>query len=167
MKNRPVKLKNSGSLVNYLMGHNDSVPEVGKGATICHWSDRDAYEVLEFDEKKKTVVIQRYVPKRIDNNGMGDSQTYEYKELTGSKITLYFKWGSWKTKHKKFVFTDEALKKYGTNYKTMHEEFKAQGGKYAGAFIGSEVKGLTRSKNEWNSVNIIFGIKQEFYDFTF
>lgn len=50
----------AGGFFNQLMGNNASLPEVGKGATILHYSDRSAYEVLEVSDDKKDVVIRRY-----------------------------------------------------------------------------------------------------------
>ena len=49
--------KDTGSIVNYLYGNNATVPIIGKGATVLLWTDRHAYEVLEINEKEKTVVI--------------------------------------------------------------------------------------------------------------
>ena len=82
MKNN-MKVKETGSLVNLLMDNNIGVPEVGKGATILSWSDRHAYEVMSASEDKTRVLIQRYLPERVDKNGMSDMQEYEYEKLNG------------------------------------------------------------------------------------
>ena len=65
--------KTTGSLSNYLMGNNATLPEVGKGATILHWTDRSAYEVIEVSENKMECIIQRYDSERVDGLGMFDS----------------------------------------------------------------------------------------------
>jgi len=36
----------AGNFINQVMGNNCSVPVVGEGATILHYSDREAYEVI-------------------------------------------------------------------------------------------------------------------------
>ena len=175
MKNEPKfkqkgrKIGSAGSFFNQLMSHNSSIPEVGKGATLLFYSDRHAYEVIEVDEKKKMAVIQRYNPKRIDSYGMSDSQDYEYKELTEEKITLYYKWGSWKQKHNVVRFTDEAGKLYGMFGRELHDAYQKAGGQYNDrrCFITSIIPGLTKMTTEWSSVNIIFGEKREYYDYSF
>ena len=157
----------TGSLVNWMMGNNQTIPEIGKGATMLFHSDRHAYEVIDVNEKSKSVVIQRYHPKRVDKLGMSDQQSYEYNELIEGTITLYYKWGSWKKKHVGFTFTDEAHKKYGNHGKLLNEAFSKAGGVYNGVFINSLIEGLTKLKIEWTTVNIIFGVKQEYYDYSF
>jgi len=51
-------------------------PQIGMGATITHWTDRDAGTVVAWDGK--VICVQQDHAKRIDNNGMSDSQQYEY-----------------------------------------------------------------------------------------
>lgn len=168
-KQKGTRIGAAGGFFNQLMSHNSSVPVVGEGATLLFYSDRHAYEVIEVDEKKKMAVIQRYHPTRLDKLGMSDSQDYEYKELTEEKITLFYKWGSWKQKHNVVRFTDEAREKYGDFGKELHEAYKAAGGEYNdhSAFISSVIPGITKMTTEWSSVNVIFGTKQEYYDYSF
>ncbi|MBW3020186.1 hypothetical protein KY334_02740 [Candidatus Woesearchaeota archaeon] len=166
-KQKGRRLGSAGGFINQLMSNNSTVPKVGEGATEILYSDRHAYEVLAFDEEKKAVTIQRYAPTRLDKLGMSDVQNYEYKELTGSPMNLYYKWGSWKRKGIKYVFTDEFCKMYKDNYKLMHEEYKRRGGKYIGGFVGQVIEGITKKKIEWHTMNIIFGVKEEYYDFSF
>jgi len=168
MKANKMKLgTQTGSLFNHLMSNNESVPVVGKGATVLYWTDRHAYEVLEVNEEKKTCVIQRYDPKRTDNLGMSDSQDYEYKELTGPKITLYYKWGAWRSKSRQITFTDEVRKEFADNSSKLHEAYKYAGGEYIDALIVTVIPGLTKEHYEYDKVNIIFGVKKEYYDFSF
>ena len=168
MKNRGTKLSHSGSLFNYMMSHNETVPKVGEGATELLYSDRHAYEVLEVDEKKKRVLLQRYAPKRIDGLGMSDSQAYEYKELQGEPFYIFYKWGSWKTKHRSVHFTKEACEKYGDFGHAIHEVYKSMGGQYNhNARIDTVIPGLTEEHTEWHNFNVIFGVKREYYDFSF
>jgi hypothetical protein len=168
-KQKGTRIGAAGGFFNQLMSHNSTVPVVGEGATMLFYSDRHAYEVIEVDEKKKMVVIQRYAPTRLDKLGMSDSQDYEYKDFTEEKITLYYKWGGWKHKHNVVRFTDEARKKYGEFGHELHEAYKNAGGGYgmASAFICTVIPGITKMTTEWSSVNIIFGVKREYYDFSF
>ena len=165
---RGMKLgKQTGSFFNWMMSKNQSIPVVGAGATILLWTDRHAYEVIEVNEKEKSCVIQRYAPKRTDDFGMSDSQDYEYKELTEEKVKLYYRWGGWKSRRDSVNFTEDALEKHGDFGPALHDAYKAAGGEYVGAFISSVIPGLTKPCVEWNSVNILFREKREYYDYSF
>lgn len=54
-------------------------PEIGMGATICHWSDQTPGTVIQITHKGKRIVIQEDKAIRTDNNGMSDSQSYDYE----------------------------------------------------------------------------------------
>lgn len=125
--------KDTGSFINMLMSNNSTVPEVGKGATVLLWTDRHAYEVIEVSNDKKRVVVQQYFPKRIDKNGMSESQEYEYKELSPVKEVIVWKWGGWR-------FERDVMK---------HQQ------------------GLTKWVKKYPKVNIIWGVKREYYDYSF
>lgn len=113
--------KETCSVQSWILSGCKNLPIVGAGATELMWSDRKAYEVIDVSSDMKKVVIQRYHPKRIDNNGVGDYQEYEYKELTNYKLELHFKWDAYR-------------------------------------FLANK---------KWLKINIIFGLKQEYYDFSF
>lgn len=68
-----------GSLQNRLEENQMYVDEikVGTYATMYEYSDRHAYEVVEVKDQKHIKIRQLYA-KRIDDNGMSDSQHYEY-----------------------------------------------------------------------------------------
>jgi hypothetical protein len=165
-KQKGKRIGSAGGFFNQLMSHNSSVPVVGEGATMLYHSDRHAYEVLEVNEKEKSCVIQRYEPQRTDKLGMSDSQSYKYEKLVGSPETLYWKYGAWRMKSQSIVFTDEARENFSTGPK-LHEAYKAAGGTYNGVFANKEIEGLTKKKVSWDKVNIIFGMKQEYYDYSF
>jgi hypothetical protein len=87
----------TGSFFNYLMGNSMSIPEVGKGATVLHWTDRSAYFVNEVSEDGKTVVIERAKAVRTDNNGMSETQSYEYvRDPQTEPETIKFTYGKWR-----------------------------------------------------------------------
>ncbi|MFV0396215.1 MAG: hypothetical protein ACK5LC_17830 [Coprobacillaceae bacterium] len=68
-----------GSLQNRLYEGSQLEKEiyVGRGATECCYTDRYAYEVVKVITQKKCIV-RRCDAERIDNNGMSESQEYEY-----------------------------------------------------------------------------------------
>lgn len=68
-----------GSLHNRMLENSNGqpVPQVGMGATECMYSDRHAYEIIEVKDERH-IVVRQYDTKRIDNNGMSESQEYEY-----------------------------------------------------------------------------------------
>jgi hypothetical protein len=70
----------TGSLMNHLMSGTNGQPhpQVGMGATILGWTDRHAATIVEVSPSGKTIVIQRDNAKRIDSNGMSESQQYEF-----------------------------------------------------------------------------------------
>lgn len=163
-----LNIKLSGSLFNYLMANNETIPEVGKGATVLLYSDRHAYEVIEVSKDLKSVKIQRYAPKRIDANGMSDNQSYEYNELSSEVLNLVWYRNSWRIKTKTVVFTKEfndiiTERMNSGDTSLTHKERKEL---FSGGHL-QLVPGLTREKTEYNKINIIFGVKREYYDYSF
>lgn len=66
-----------GNLMNRVQENVASKPpQVGMGATILMFSDRYAATVTEVNGKR--VIVQQDTATRTDNNGMSDSQSYEY-----------------------------------------------------------------------------------------
>ena len=55
-----------------------SIPTPGEGATIIHHSDRSACTITEVSANGKRVVVQQDIARRVDKNGMSESQQYEY-----------------------------------------------------------------------------------------
>lgn len=76
-----------GSLQNRLEENEMYVDEikVGTYATMYYYSDRHAYEVVEVKDQKH-VKIRKLDAKRIDNNGMSDSQHYQYTSNENNPI---------------------------------------------------------------------------------
>lgn len=83
----------TGSLVNHFMSQG-STPEVkiGMGATLLFWTDREAATVVSYDEKRMIVGVQEDDAKRIDNNGMSESQVYEFTPNPDAYVQ-HFKFG--------------------------------------------------------------------------
>lgn len=54
------------------------VPEVGMGATVVYYSDRQAFTITRVSPSAKTFWMSRDKVVRLDQNGMSDSQKYAY-----------------------------------------------------------------------------------------
>lgn len=72
-----------GGVINRLgeNGTAGSVPNVGDGATIFHYSDRSAATVSRVVTSRRgvvTVFVKGDTAKRTDTNGMSESQSYEF-----------------------------------------------------------------------------------------
>lgn len=87
----------TGSLVNHLYSRAAApTPEVGMAATILSWTDRHAGTVIEVKPKK--ILVRLDHAKRVDRNGLSESQEYEYsRNPNGALYELRLqKDGSWR-----------------------------------------------------------------------
>lgn len=155
-----VKLdSNVGSLVNYLMGNNSTLPVEGQGATILHYTDRSACEVLSVSKDGRTVVLEGYDAIRTDNNGMSDSQDYEYR-LNGNQFKIIWRNGAWRQECQQVWLTDEALQmSYDNPEKRRIFDVETN--------LPMLIPGLTFIKKSYPKVSIIFGVKQAYRDYSF
>lgn len=72
-------MKLYGGLINRIMEDTRSAtPTVGMGGTIPHYSDRSSVTVVEVSPDGKTLWYTGDTAKRVDSNGMSESQSYEY-----------------------------------------------------------------------------------------
>jgi hypothetical protein len=84
-------MKVYGNLMNRLMeGKQPVEPEVGMGATMTSYSDRHAGTIIE-KLANGVIAVQEDKAKRIDNNGMSDSQSYEYTANPNGAISYFRK----------------------------------------------------------------------------
>ena len=84
------------SLTNLLMSTGAQPdPEVGMGATELMATDRHAYTITRVSEDGKTIWIVQDCAKRVDNNGMSESQEYEYTPGGGREIEVHLKKRGW------------------------------------------------------------------------
>jgi len=98
---------------------------------------------------------------------MSESQHYEYKDFSEEEIVLTYKWKSWRRKSTNIVFLDSILEKY-PNGKKLHDTYEKLNGKYnCHRMICTVIPGITKEKNTYEKVNVIFGIKEEYYDYSF
>lgn len=161
-----LKLNNTGSFFNFLMGNNESVPEVGKGGTQLFHSDRRAFEVLEILDGGKRLICEDYVARRVDTLGMSDTQEYEYKEMTGHKYTLVYRHGAWKRRSESMEFEQAFWDAYyhsdRNGYDAFMKPFVDENG-----LINKLVPGVTKRVVNFQKVNVIFGVKREYFDYSF
>lgn len=66
------------------------VAEVGMGVTICYWSDCEPATITKVSAGGHKITIQEDKSKRIDKNGMSDSQEYEYARDTEGTIHVAY-----------------------------------------------------------------------------
>ena len=65
--------------------------EVGDGVTLNYYSDRTPATIIEIGPKGKYLKVQEDNAKRIDNNGMSDSQTYEITRNENGRVYYFYK----------------------------------------------------------------------------
>lgn len=144
-----------GSLTNRLEENQNLVKElkVGTLATEYLYSDRHAYEVTKV-VSQENVFIRQLDTNRIDNNGMSDSQIYEFKSNPNNvekelKLTKY----GWK----------EVIHYNLERYKKV---LAACGYCLWDNAIVEKVKNGKEVKR-YRKINITFGIADEHYDYSF
>lgn len=105
-----------GSLNNMLAGSDpEIVPKVGMGATMIGWTDRHAYTVVEV-KSARHVVVQRDAVKRVDMNGISESQRYEFSaDPEGEMYEVT------RRKNGRWVIKGESMKN-GTKFVIGHRE---------------------------------------------
>ena len=69
----------TGSLTNNIYANaQQETPVVGMGATELWHTDRHAVTIVSVSKNGKRIEVQRDNAKRLDKNGLSESQTYEY-----------------------------------------------------------------------------------------
>ena len=78
------------SLNRFIGTGTDYKPQVGDGATILRWSDRDAATIVEVSKSGKAIKVQADHAKRVDDGGpWTESQTYEYSPNPQGYVSTY------------------------------------------------------------------------------
>ena len=153
----------TGSLMNHIMSGNSTTPKVGEGCTVLCWTDRHAYTVTFVSEDGLTCKIRRYNAVRTDYLSMSDSQQYDYQEVeTNPEIELVYRNGSWRMVSYEIRLTKEWADK------TFSE--KAAAGVWGPDATESWpvlVEGVTKKHRKTDKVSVIFGRREEYYDYSF
>jgi hypothetical protein len=167
---------NHGNLMNRIMGNNDILPEVGKGATLLMYSDRHVYEVIEVSDDYKTVKLEaldaKIDPEYLASLKGADCAGHQnwILEPTGRFSTVVWRHNAWRSKVRVVVFEESlyerAEKENIAVYKLLTpEQYKAV---YNDDIRPQNVvPGITKEKFEYNKVNLIFGRKDYYYDWSF
>jgi hypothetical protein len=172
---------NHGNLINRIMGNNDILPEVGKGATLLHYTDRTCYEVIEVSKDFKTVKLEslnakidpEYLAKMNGRDVMGH-QNWVF-EPTGHFSTVVWRHNAWRSKSKVVTFTKEFIAMCERNTKkgeylayakhlTPEQHEQVYGNDVRPQNV---VEGITFEKFEYHKLNLIFGRKDYYYDWSF
>ncbi len=164
----------AGSFINQIMANNATTPVVGDGATILHYTDRTALEVVEVSADGTEARLQ-YLQAEWDRNLPGGEGHQNWK-LTPTEqfLTVVWRKNGWYSKGREVVFTKEAktlCEKEGFNYMGMwlqrtRPEIAVQiwNGQ---PFPQNVVEGYTREKVSWSKVSIVFGRSEYYYDWSF
>lgn len=155
--------KNTNSFFNWIMSENRIPPEVGKGATELLWTDRHAYQVTYVSGDSKRVFIKRCNSKRTDSYGIGDHQEYDYSELYDYEQEIVFKWGGWKTTS---LYYDWVSNSACEHVIKLRPADRAKYFRQDGSGLNN-IEGMTKLKKRYSPINIIFGVQEEYYDFSF
>lgn len=169
---------NQGNLINRILGNNDILPEVGKGATELQYVDRHAYEVIEVSKDFKTVKLEAlnarvhpdYLAKMAGKPIAGHQEWL--LEPSGRFCTVVWKWGKWRFKGKTIEFTkefSEKAKKEGNEYARYKSLTPEQYKEVYGNDIrpSKVVEGITVERPTYSEVNLIFGRKDHYYCWEF
>tara|TARA_Y100000310_G_scaffold292019_1_gene320435 strand:+ start:576 stop:1133 length:558 start_codon:yes stop_codon:yes gene_type:complete len=182
VKRQRQKVGTAGSFQNQMMGNNTTEPKVNEGCTILHYSDRDAYEVIQVSEDKNSCIIRKMGTKHIGES-YGDER-YEYfsnPELHTMNLEWNDKKGQWgevtysveiiKALYNKYDkqygwgCIDILLKDFGLNdYQELYDNPEAEDNFYNEKKL---IKGLTKRYKNFKKVSIIFGHASQYRDPSF
>jgi len=160
----------AGSFINQLMANNSSIPVVGQGATHIMYSDRYCYEVISVSDDLKTVRLEaldaRFNPELPHEMG---HQNW-ILEPTGRFMTVVYRHGAWRTKGEVVRFTKAYIEKVGdviSLARTLSEDQRKA--VYGGNGVRPQnvVEGITEKVFEYNKINLLFGVKDYYYDWSF
>lgn len=77
----------------HLAGSEGVTPVVGMGATICHYTDRNAATVVAVRFKRdgsvKEIDVRQDKAIRTDSNGMSDAQSYRYEPNEDAPVNTW------------------------------------------------------------------------------
>lgn len=171
--NQKAKVGVAGSFINQMMSNNDTIPKVGKGATKLHYTDRTCFEVIEVSADCKTARLE-YLKAELDQSlGGGHGHQNWVLKPTGSFITVTWRQGAWRVVCKEVVFTDEFVKDCETKGIKFIGRWMRDNPELADKIYDGDVRpknvvdGYTKEKTTYNKINIIFGIKDYYYDWSF
>lgn len=173
-KIQKAKIGVAGSFFNQLMSNNSSIPVVGEGATRMHYTDRSCYNVVEVSKDGKKVKLEdlRATHDKTKEGGMGHQNWV--LEPTGNFTIVVWRNNAWRIEGTEIWFTPE-----------FEKECKEKGIEMMGVHLCNNlpeiakriyngevrptnvVEGYTMAKKVYSKVNILFGSKDYYYDWSF
>jgi hypothetical protein len=168
-KRQKSKVGVAGSFFNQLMSNNSSIPEVGKGATELHYSDRTCYEVIEVSEDGKTAKLEVLDAEWDKTKQGGQGHQNWILNPTGRFFTVVWRHNAWRVKREVIAFTKEFQKKHeGVNsYARQLTEAQRKDVYIDDVRPQNVVEGITEKKTEYHKINLLFGKKDYYYDWSF
>jgi len=165
MKQKQTKLSHTGSFINWMMSSNSTIPEVGKGATELHWSDRTPYEVLEVANEGKSALIRQMGYRASRQMQMGEQAWELFSEPENESIWVHWKWNAWRTKNSRWYKTDKFWEDLEANKQTMEKEelqiwLDSMENK-------ADFPEYYEFHTEWNVKKLLFGKAEYYYDWSF
>lgn len=171
MKTQKSKLtQNTGSFINHLYSNNSTLPVVGELATILLYSDRHVVKVVEVSQCGRIVTLETMHTKADLSVQCGEGHQNWIHEPSGYTYTIHWRKNAWKRKHVEYFFTKEFRDSIpcdcigiwlSKNNKKLFDKI------YNGHVMPQvEVDGITKAKNSYSVIKIIFGVNDYYYDWT-
>lgn len=171
LKLQKAKVGVAGSFINQMMANNASLPEVGKGATQLHSSDRTCFEVIEVSQDGKEVKLEVLDPQinpeylaKLNGRDCAGHQNWVLNP-TGRFITVVWRNNAWKVKSNVVRFIKEFQKQHEgaslARQLTPEQRLAVYGGN---VWPQNVVEGFTEAKVEYSTIKILFGVKDYYYD---
>jgi hypothetical protein len=159
----------AGSFINQMMGNNTSLPEVGKGATLLHYSDRTCYEVLEVSEDRLTARLEALDAEWDKSLGGGEGHQNWILKPTGNFCTVVWRNNAWRIKRTEITFTKAFKEEHKdaisfARLLTEKQRIAVYQGKVRPVNV---VEGITERKTVYHKISILFGVKDYYYDWSF
>lgn len=80
----------TGSMTNHIYSSANQIePAIGMGATILCWTDRRAATIVKVEAD--CIHVQEDKAKRVDKNGMSESQQWQHEPDAEAPIRVFFK----------------------------------------------------------------------------
>ncbi len=165
------KIGADGSLINQIMGNNETLPKIGEWVTIMHYTDRSVAKVVEVSKDGKSCLIEHYGAKAAagSKGGIGHQDWQFYPE--GGHTELRWRNGAWRATGEEFVFTDEFIKEANSRgvfalARALTQEQRDD--IYQGDIRPQKaVEGITKKVRTYHKMNVIFGVCSYYYDWSF
>ena len=165
----------AGGFINQISGNNKSEPVIGEGATILHYSDRSAYEVIAVSDSGNECTIRKMTTKFV-GDGYGDEK-YEYIS-DETNYTKNLEWNVKKGKWGEVGYKVEVIKslqnRLWKEYDYDWVKHLPQGLAWDDLFIKEHednyynkmevIKGVTKEYKNFHPVSIAFGMMSEYRD---